>query len=82
MNHCLAYLRVSNEQQDLSSQRELIKKHAESKNIIINEWLELEISSRKDEELRKIDQLRYLQTGDILITSELSRLGRSMVGVV
>ncbi|WNE40651.1 MAG: hypothetical protein mread185_000108 [Mycoplasmataceae bacterium] len=60
MTHCLAYLRVSTQDQDLSSQRELIRKHAESKNIIINEWLELEISSRKDDEVRRINELRKL----------------------
>jgi DNA invertase Pin-like site-specific DNA recombinase len=37
MTHCIAYLRVSTQEQDLSSQGELIKKHAELKEIFINE---------------------------------------------
>ena len=41
------------------------------------------MSSRKDQGLRRIHELQTkLQAGDILITSELSRLGRSTVEVI
>lgn len=45
----------------------------------MDEWFELEISSRKSTAQRRIDELLLkLVPGDIVITSELPRLGRSI----
>jgi len=82
MSHCIAYLRVSTKDQDVASQKQSIIRTAIYKEIEINEWIELEMSSRLDQEKRRLDDLRNLQKGDILITSELSRLSRSMIEVV
>ena len=46
---------------------------------IIDEWIEVEMSSRKSAEKRKITELlEKLNQGDVVIVSELSRLGRSI----
>jgi len=51
--------------------------------LIIDEIMELEISSRKDLVARRVDELTdKLFGGDVLIVSELSRLGRSLTEVV
>jgi hypothetical protein len=49
----------------------------------IDEWISLEMSSRKSVRKRKITELlERLQPGDIVIVSELSRLGRSIKEVL
>ena len=46
---------------------------------MVDEWIELEISSRKTIEQRRISELlNKLHPSDIVIASELSRLGRSI----
>ena len=56
-----------------------IDKYAESKNLPIDEWLQVEISSRKNMRDRRISELiKMVKRGDKLIVSELSRLARSM----
>lgn len=52
-------------------------------NVGIDEWISLEMSSRKSIRKRKITQLlERLQPEDIVIVSELSRLGRSIKEVL
>jgi DNA invertase Pin-like site-specific DNA recombinase len=46
---------------------------------MVNEWVEVEMSSRKSTKARRIDELLdRLQPKDTIIVSELSRLGRSI----
>ena len=46
---------------------------------MVDEWIELEMSSRKSTALRRIDELLdKLSPEDVVIASELSRLGRSI----
>jgi DNA invertase Pin-like site-specific DNA recombinase len=46
---------------------------------MVDEWMELEMSSRKSTALRRIDELvDRLSPDDMVIASELSRLGRSI----
>jgi DNA invertase Pin-like site-specific DNA recombinase len=79
----IAYLRVSTDRQELNVQRLEILEYANRHNIKITDFMELEISSRKDVKQRRIDELiERLNTGDTLIVSELSRLGRSVGQVV
>jgi DNA invertase Pin-like site-specific DNA recombinase len=79
----LAYLRVSGFAQDVKNQKFEILEYAQKNNLKIDEFIEIEISSRKDRGERRIDELFSKLTEDsILIVSELSRLGRSTVEVI
>ncbi len=79
----LGYIRVSTDKQDNQKQKHLILEHAHSNNLKIDDFIEVEISSRKSEKLRKITELKdRLQKNDTLIVAELSRLGRNMMDVM
>lgn len=76
----IAYIRVSTDKQDLKNQRLEILEYAQRNGLTIDEFIEIEISSRKDKDKRRINELfGKLKDGDTLIVSELSRLGRSTV---
>jgi DNA invertase Pin-like site-specific DNA recombinase len=79
----LAYMRVSCDKQDLKNQKLEILEYAQKNNYKVDEFIEIEISSRKDQQKRRIDELfEKLNAGDILITAELSRIGRSTGEVI
>lgn len=76
----IAYIRVSTDQQDLSKQKHLLLEYAQQKQWLISEFIEVEISSQKSQQQRKIDiLLEKLKQGDKLLVAELSRLGRNML---
>ena len=73
------YVRVSTHEQNLESQKNTISRYGMDHKLIVDEWIELEMSSRKSTEARRIDELLgKLSPKDIVIASELSRLGRSI----
>ena len=77
------YIRVSTEQQNSENQKYEILAFAEKNKININKWVEEVISSRKKLHERKLSKLlKHLKKGDVLITSELSRLGRNLLEVM
>lgn len=79
----IAYIRVSTNKQDLSAQKTQIFEYCKIHNITIDDWLIIEISSKQSQEKRKIIALKKtLKSGDLLITTELSRLGRSMLETI
>lgn len=79
----IGYIRVSSNKQTLEHQRYEIKQFARKNNLIITRWVEETISSRKPLHKRKLGLLlEELQTGDILISCEISRLGRSLLEVM
>ena len=79
MNTTWAYLRVSTSRQELDNQRLEILNFANQAGIRVDEFVEVEISSRKTTEERRIDELlARLAPGDTVVVSELSRLGRSL----
>ena len=79
----LAYLRISTGKQDLDNQKLEILEYARKNGFGIDDFFEIEMSSRKTQKKRRIDELlSVLQEGDLLIVSELSRLGRSVGQVV
>jgi DNA invertase Pin-like site-specific DNA recombinase len=72
------YVRVSTLDQSVDSQKNSISRYCVNQKLIVDEWIELEMSSRKST-VRRIDELlNKLSPSDIVITSELSRLGRSI----
>lgn len=76
----IGYIRVSTDQQDLEKQRHLLLTYSQTHQLLINEFIEAEASSRRDTKVRKIDELlEKLQNGDLLLVAELSRLGRNML---
>jgi DNA invertase Pin-like site-specific DNA recombinase len=76
----VAYLRVSTTDQDLQKNKFDILHLANERNLGKVAWVEEQVSGQVSWKKRKIAQiLAELQTGDSLIVSELSRLGRSML---
>jgi DNA invertase Pin-like site-specific DNA recombinase len=79
----IAYLRVSTDKQHLQVQRLEILEWANCEGVSIDDWVEIEISSRKSTGERGVDALlERLAAGDTLVVAELSRLGRSLGEVV
>ena len=75
----IGYIRVSTDKQDSQKQRHLLLHYAQQHKLLIDEFIAVEISSRKNTKERRIDELRAkLADGDTLIVAELSRLGRNM----
>ncbi len=83
MTKTIAYMRVSTHKQDTENQELEILRYASSNDMNIDHWFRLEMSSRKSMRDRRIDELMdMLASGDTLIVSELSRLGRSLSQIV
>ena len=76
----IAYLRVSTTNQDLEKNKFDILQLANEKGLGYVQWIEETVSGRVSWRKRQVAQaLEQLQSGDNLIVSELSRLGRSML---
>lgn len=76
----IGYIRVSTDDQDLRKQRHLLLEYSQQHKMLIDEFIEIEISSRKTPTERRITEiLAKLDAGDILLVAELSRLGRNML---
>lgn len=78
------YLRVSSDEQDINSQKQGVEKFAADHNYIIDEYITDEgVSGGKDPDKRNLGPLlKKLQKGDIIIASEISRLGRDLYMVM
>src|SRR3989338_4606828 len=73
------YVRVSTQDQTVDSQKNSISRFCMDQKMMVDQWMELEMSSRKSTAHRRIDELlNKLSPNDIVIASELSRLGRSI----
>lgn len=73
------YIRVSTQDQNVDSQKNAISRYCIDQKMMVDEWIELEMSTRKSTAQRRIDELlNRLAPSDIVIASELSRLGRSI----
>lgn len=73
------YIRVSTDKQTVENQRFEINQYAQKNNITIDRWIEETISGTISPEKRNLGKLlKNVKHGDIIICSELSRLGRSM----
>ena len=77
------YTRVSTDQQNTENQKHEILTFAKTQNLTVNKWVDEVISSRKSLKERRLGKtLKHLKKGDILIASELSRLGRNLFEVM
>ncbi|MEO6283226.1 MAG: master DNA invertase Mpi family serine-type recombinase [Dyadobacter sp.] len=78
-----AYIRVSTDKQTVENQRYEILKYSSKKRIHVDDWIEEVVSGSKRPEDRKLGSvLTGLKKDDILIVSELSRLGRNLMEVM
>ena len=79
----IGYIRVSSNKQTLEHQRFEIEQYAKKHKLTVDDWVEEKISSRKALKNRKLGTLLdNLQENDILISCEISRLGRSLLEVM
>ena len=79
----IGYIRVSSSKQTVAHQHFEIQKFATLNQLNVDQWIEETISSRKALNTRKLGHLlKNLHSGDILITTEISRLGRSLLEVM
>lgn len=73
------YIRVSSDKQTVENQRYEIEQFCIVNNIHVDGWIEETISGTKQPTERRLGKLlRRVRRGDIIICSELSRLGRSL----
>ena len=77
------YIRVSTDKQTTENQRFEILKYADEKKLHIDRWIEETVSATRQLSHRKLGSLLgRMQEGDILLVTELSRLGRSLMEVM
>lgn len=77
------YIRVSTDKQTTENQKFEIEEFSKRNNIHIDYWVKETISSTKQLDKRKLGKLlKHLKKGDIVISSELSRLGRNLLQVM
>src|SRR5579871_2868466 len=78
-----AYIRVSTDRQSTENQRFEILKFASERRLPIDTWIEETISATKQLSERQLGALlARVQPDDLLIVTELSRLGRSLLEVM
>ncbi|OTE95793.1 resolvase [Crenothrix sp. D3] len=83
MEKTLAYLRASTDKQETNNQKLEVLEFARKKDLKIDDFIELTMSSQKPSKQRRIDELiNRLNPSDTLIVTELSRLGRSTAAVI
>ena len=74
-----AYIRVSTDKQTVENQRFEINKFLKFSDLKVDSWIEETISGTVAPKKRNLGKiLEHVQQGDIIVCSELSRLGRNM----
>lgn len=77
------YIRVSTDKQTVENQRYELNQFCEKNICVIDKWIEETISGSKDLQERKLGKLlKKMKKGDVLICSELSRLGRNLLMIM
>lgn len=77
------YIRVSTDRQTVENQRYEINQFCEKNIMVVDKWIEETISGSKDVKDRKLGKLlKKMKRDDILICSELSRLGRNLLMIM
>ena len=78
-----AYLRVSTDGQSVSSQKYEIENWAGKEGWKIDKWIEESASGTIAPDKRKLGRLmRRMKAGDVLLCTEISRLGRNMLMIM
>lgn len=73
------YIRVSSDKQTVENQRFEIEQFCQKEGLNIDGWIEETVSGTKPYSKRQLGKLlRHVRKGDLIICSELSRLGRSL----
>lgn len=73
------YIRVSTDRQTVENQRFEISKFCDANNMQVDKWISETISGTKEVGKRRLGKLlRGVRKDDIIICSEISRLGRSL----
>ena len=78
------YLRVSSDEQDVNSQKQGVDAFAQKEGMTIDEYITDEgVSGGKDPDKRNLGPLlKKINKGDVIIASEISRLGRDLYMVM
>lgn len=77
------YIRVSTDKQTVENQRFEINQFCEKEGLFVSKWIEETISGAKNVEDRKLGKLlKKMKKDDIMICSELSRLGRNLLMIM
>ena len=77
------YIRVSTDKQTIENQRFEILKFTDEKKLAIDKWIQETVSGTKKIAERKLGTLiNSMEAGDVLVVTELSRLGRSLMEVM
>ncbi len=73
------YIRVSCDKQTVENQRYEIQQFCQREGICVDGWIEETVSGTQPYSKRQLGKLlRHVRKGDLIICSELSRLGRSL----
>ncbi len=73
------YIRVSSDKQTVENQRFEIEQFCRREGLTIDGWIEETVSGTKPYSKRQLGKLlRHVGKGDLILCSELSRLGRSL----
>ncbi|MDR0602905.1 MAG: master DNA invertase Mpi family serine-type recombinase [Bacteroidales bacterium] len=77
------YIRVSTDKQTVENQRYEIYRFCKEKTIGVDCWIEETVSGTKDINKRKLGKaIRKMKQDDIVICSEISRLGRNLLMIM
>lgn len=78
-----AYLRISTDKQFLENQHYEVLKYSQDKRLVVDEWIKETRSGAVSVSETKLGELLNMLTeGDVVIVTELSRLGRSLLAVM
>jgi DNA invertase Pin-like site-specific DNA recombinase len=77
------YIRVSTDRQTVENQRFEINQFCAKQVLVVDKWIEETISGVKNIQERRLGKLlKKMRRGDVLICSELSRLGRNLLMIM
>ena len=78
-----AYLRVSTQMQTLENQKFEIEKWCEANSLKVDFWVTESVSGTVSWEKRRLGRtIRRMKKGDLLLCTEISRLGRNMLMIM